>query len=118
MFQLKKSLRRSLTLACGLCLAPLLTACPSDGGGGSNDGGGGTPSGAWSNTAMQSLVAAKCATAGCHNGSQPPNYKGISETGMKADSEALNQVLIGAMPPSGSSQLTTAEKTTFQNFYK
>lgn len=113
----KKYLVRCIGFTLALGLTPLLTACPSDGGGG-GDGGGGNTSDAWSNTAMQSLVAAKCASSGCHNGAQAPNYKGISETAMKADKNALREVSSGSMPPSSSPALTTTEKTTFQNFYK
>lgn len=70
---------------------------------------------AWTDTAMQSLVATKCATSSCHGGAEQPNMKGISEAAMKADTQALAEVLTGKMPKGGS--LTTAEKTTFVAFY-
>jgi hypothetical protein len=64
---------------------------------------------------MQTLVANRCATAGCHDGTSSPTYKGISEASMKSDSKALSQVNAGLMPLNSS--LTTTELTTFKNFY-
>lgn len=90
-------------------------------GSGSDTGTGTTATTAWTNTAMQSVVKGKCAIPACHNaaagtGPSQPNYEGITEAKMKADSLALSQVQAGLMPQG--SALTAAEKTTFTNFYK
>lgn len=70
----------------------------------------------WTDTAMQSLVTTRCATSGCHDGSQSPKYKGIAEAAMKSSTKALSEVNRGRMPRGSS--LSDAEKTTFQAFYK
>jgi hypothetical protein len=96
-----------------LTLLGTLSACGSSSNGNSGDGG--SPA-TWSNTAMQNLVASRCATSGCHDGAVSPNYKSISESSMKSDSNALSQVNAGLMPKGSS--LTATDKATFQNFYK
>jgi len=65
---------------------------------------------------MQTLVANRCANAGCHDGTSSPLYKGISEAAMKSDSNALPQVNAGLMPKGGT-PLTAAELAIFRNFY-
>jgi hypothetical protein len=64
---------------------------------------------------MQTLVANRCANAGCHDGSVSPNYKSITEASMKSDSKALSQVTAGLMPKG--STLSAAELATFKAFY-
>lgn len=70
---------------------------------------------AWSDTGMQALVSGNCAISGCHNGTQTPNYSGISEAAMKADTTAKTRVANGSMPQSG--PLTAAQKATVAAFY-
>lgn len=114
-------LLREMSLAMGL----LLSACQGGGGGGGGGDGnsqnGGNPgssgkTASWVNKDMQTLVANRCANAGCHDGSVNPNYKGISEAAMKNDSNALPQVNSGQMPKGGA-PLTASELATFRNFY-
>lgn len=72
---------------------------------------------AWTNTRMQAIVNANCAVSGCHvSGGQSPNYAGISETAMRADTTARNQVAQGIMPQGSS--LSSADKATFAAFYQ
>jgi hypothetical protein len=71
---------------------------------------------AWANASMQAVVTNNCATSGCHNGTQSPNYKTITEANMKADTSALARVNADTMPPGAA--LGTSNKETFQNFYK
>lgn len=91
----------------------ILEACGSSSGGGNSGPGSGDP---WSNTAMQQLVQNRCATSGCHSGSQRPNYSGITESSMKSDTAALRQIRSGTMPPG--SPLSTAERASVEEFYK
>jgi hypothetical protein len=92
--------------------ASLVVACS----GSSAEGGNEVDAGPWNDTAMQTLVATKCAIGGCHDGSESPNFKNISEAAMKANREALTQVQSGKMPRTGS--LTAEEKATFIAFYQ
>lgn len=103
--------------------APLALACTLDGtstGASSNvassSTSGGTASTTWTDTEMQNLVATKCATAGCHDGTRSPDYAGISEADMKANTAALREVQSGKMPERSS--LTPAEKALFLAFYE
>ena len=61
-----------------LALAVLATACGS-----SPSAEKATSTVAWSNTGMQAIVSGSCAVSGCHNGTQAPNYSGISEAAMR-----------------------------------
>jgi hypothetical protein len=70
----------------------------------------------WTNTKMQSIVATNCAVSGCHNGAQFPNYSGISEAAMRADTKAKSQVAQGIMPQG--TTLSPADKATFAAFYQ
>lgn len=65
---------------------------------------------------MQSLVSGSCAVSGCHNGTQSPDYRNITEANMKADTTARAQVAAGLMPQG--TTLTTAQKAIFANFYQ
>ncbi|RYZ59394.1 MAG: hypothetical protein EOP07_04100 [Proteobacteria bacterium] len=72
---------------------------------------------AWTNTRMQAIVTSNCAVSGCHvSGGQTPNYSGISETAMRADTTARNQVAQGIMPQG--TTLSPADKATFAAFYQ
>lgn len=93
-----------------LALAVLATACGS-----SKSDDSAPAAAAWADPAMQTIVANNCAVSGCHNGSQPPNYTGISEAAMKADTAARDQIASGAMPQTGT--LTAAQKATVAAFY-
>jgi hypothetical protein len=76
-----------------------------------------TTSTTWTDTKMQALVNSSCAVSGCHvSGGQSPNYAGISETAMKADTSAKSQVAQGLMPQG--STLSTTDKATFAAFYQ
>ena len=70
----------------------------------------------WTDTKMQSLVATSCAKSSCHDGTQTPNYKVISEANMKLDKLAATRAANGEMPSDGA--LSTANKAIFANFYK
>lgn len=97
-----------------LASALLLQAC-----GGSSSSDSDTPDGAtaaWTNTEMQTIVANNCAVSGCHNGTQAPDYRNISETAMKADTTARNQVASGVMPQG--TTLSASQKAVFANFYQ
>ena len=78
--------------------------------------GGTTTTATWTDAAMQSVVANRCATAGCHDGTQSPSYVGISEASMRSSSRALAAVESGSMPPRAS--LSASEKATFLAFYE
>ena len=108
-------MKRFLSIILGLVCCEMISACGSS----SDDNNDGSPasSSVWTNTAMQSVVGSNCATAGCHNGTRSPNYKTISEAGMKADSSALSRVNAKTMPPQGLT-LSSADLATFQDFYK
>ena len=108
-----KSFFSTLTLC--LALNTVLSACESGGGGGGGNNGGGGNSTAWANQGMQTLVANRCANAGCHDGTSSPLYKGISEANMKSDSKALSQVNAGLMPKG--TPFSASELATFKNFY-
>lgn len=96
-----------------LALALLATACGSK----SSDSPAPASSTAtaWSDTAMQAIVVNNCAISGCHAGAQAPNYSGISEAAMKADTTARDQVAAGIMPQSG--VLSSAQRATVAAFY-
>ncbi|RZA26779.1 MAG: hypothetical protein EOP10_02485 [Proteobacteria bacterium] len=64
---------------------------------------------------MRVLLNANCATSGCHNGAQAPNYATITEAQMRADTRAASRVADGSMPQSG--PLSAADKLKFKNFY-
>jgi hypothetical protein len=66
-------------------------------------------------TEMKALLNANCATAGCHNGTQAPNYATITEAAMRADTLAASRVAAGTMPQTG--PLSAADKEKFKNFY-
>jgi hypothetical protein len=70
----------------------------------------------WTNTAMQAVVARKCAASGCHDGSRSPNLKNISESAMKADTKSLREVTSGKMPKRLS--MTSTEESVFTSFYE
>lgn len=82
----------------------------------SSSSGGTTTTATWTDAAMQSVVANRCATAGCHDGTHSPNYVGISEASMRSSSRALAAVESGSMPPRAS--LSASEKATFLAFYE
>lgn len=73
----------------------------------------------WSNTAMQAIVTSKCATSGCHNGTQAPNFLTYSEADMKANTTARNRMITTRdMPPATATGLTSAEIATVTAFYQ
>ena len=72
----------------------------------------------WTNSTMQTLVSTTCATSGCHDGTQAPNYKTITEAAMKLDTAARSAVDAGSMPTRPATAYTPAQVTTFDNFYK
>ncbi len=95
-----------------LTFASIAVGC----GGSSSKSDNSTPSAPWSNTAMQNLVTSRCATAGCHDGTETHrNYKNVSEATMKADTDAKTQVDSNAMPQDRA--LSTSEKAIFDGFY-
>jgi len=77
----------------------------------------GVASGPWKNKTMQTLVGQKCASAGCHNGTVPPNFALYSEADMKDYTKAGAQVGASKMPPLPAT-LSKEEKAVFTNFYK
>lgn len=94
-------------------LAFMLNAC------GTSDSSTAAASATWSNSAMQAIVTSKCATSGCHNGTQAPNFAAISEADMKANTTARNRMITTKdMPPAGSTGLTAAEIATVTAFYQ
>ncbi len=82
----------------------------------SSSSGGVATTATWSDAAMQSVVATRCATAGCHDGSHSPTYSNISEASMRASTRALAVVESGSMPPRAS--LSSSELATFAAFYE
>ena len=106
-----KALPSTLTLALTLALGFGLFACGADDSKKKD-----SSSTTWSNTAMQSIVNNQCAAAGCHDGTQSPKYKDISESAMKADTQALTEVQAGRMPQSG--PLSASDKATFVAFFQ
>lgn len=84
-----------------------------------------TTAGTWTDTEASSIVAAKCATSGCHVGGVSVGTCGdftASEAGYKAAqacataaSSPAGQINSGKMPKSPGTALTTAEKTKLVN---
>lgn len=72
--------------------------------------------GPWTDTAMQNLVAQKCASAKCHDGTQIPNFVNYKEADMRAYIRAAVQVSSLKMPPPPLS-FNDAEKAIFAKFY-
>jgi hypothetical protein len=105
-----------LVLACADCSSAVETGTPSASSDVTSAAEPATPAEPWTDTAMQSLVAKKCAASGCHDGSRSPNLKGISESAMKADTKSLQEVNAGKMPRRLT--LTAAEKDAFAAFYE
>lgn len=104
---------KTFTFLASLASALVLQAC------GSSSSDSDAPAAAtatWTNTEMQTIVANNCAVSGCHNGTQAPNYSGISETAMKADTNARDQVASGAMPQGSS--LSASQKAAVARFYQ
>ena len=71
---------------------------------------------AWTDTEMQLIVANNCALSGCHSGTQLPDYRNITETAMKADTIARDQVASGLMPQGGS--LSASQKAVVARFFQ
>lgn len=104
-------MKKFTSIFAGLALVVLANAC----GASKSEDKAATTTVAWTDTGMQAIVTGNCAISGCHNGTQMPNYSGISEAAMKADTIAKAQVSSGAMPQSRT--LTAAQKATVAAFY-
>ncbi len=92
----------------------IFAACGSDEK--ESTGGGGAGTGTVAFTDVAPIVKAKCATAGCHDGTFSPSYKDVTEANFKK-SNALARVKAQTMPPSNGTALTATENTTIIGFF-
>lgn len=66
---------------------------------------------------IKTIVASKCAIAGCHNGqTNLVNFTTYANLKARADNGRLKEFVLdkGIMPPANATQLTESEKETFK----
>lgn len=107
-----------LVAACGATAEPTKTGSGDEPATMSDDAGTadpGTDENVWQDTAMQNLVATRCATSSCHGGARRPSFTNITEASMRANTSVATEVATGRMPRG--STLTAAEKKIVADFY-